>query len=209
LLQTANLQRFTLLTFRHLGAVGLLLLAILDSSPIPTFCGPDVLIVILVSTRSNPWYEYPAVAAVGSVIGAYITFRLARKAGQAYLASKFGEARASAFMEISKEWGTGALIASAAVPFPFPTSLVFAATGVSEYRLGKFITVVALARGARYTGVAYLAHLYGRHLVRILLHPAQYWGWLLVCLAAVLIVIGAGFLVNRRILGASHAAPAR
>src|ERR1700734_286679 len=45
---------------RHLGALGLFFLAVLDSSPIPTFGGPDILLVILVSTRRNPWYEYAA-----------------------------------------------------------------------------------------------------------------------------------------------------
>src|ERR1700683_1409584 len=47
--------------FRHLGALGLFFLAILDSSPLPTFGGPDILIAILAATHRNPWYEYAAV----------------------------------------------------------------------------------------------------------------------------------------------------
>src|ERR1017187_507547 len=78
-------------TLRHLGAFGLFFLAILDSSPIPTFGGPDILIAILVASRRNPWYEYAAVAVAGSMIGAYITFRLSRKAGEAYLERHFGQ----------------------------------------------------------------------------------------------------------------------
>jgi membrane protein YqaA with SNARE-associated domain len=50
--------------------LGLFFLAILDSSPIPTFGGPDILIAILAATHRNPWYEYAAVATAGSVIGA-------------------------------------------------------------------------------------------------------------------------------------------
>jgi membrane protein YqaA with SNARE-associated domain len=76
--------------FRHLGALGLFLLAILDSSPLPTFGGPDILTAILAASHRDPWYEYAAVATAGSVIGAYLTFRLARRAGSAYLHSKFG-----------------------------------------------------------------------------------------------------------------------
>jgi membrane protein YqaA with SNARE-associated domain len=75
--------------FRHLGALGLFSLAIVDSSPLPTFGGPDILTAILAASHRNPWYEYAAVATAGSVIGAYLTFRLARKAGSAYLHSKF------------------------------------------------------------------------------------------------------------------------
>src|ERR1700676_2684832 len=100
ILQNANRGRSFFSTFRHLGALGLFFLAILDSSPIPTFGGPDILIAILVATRRDPWYEYVAVATAGSTIGAYITFRLARKAGEAYLESKFGQARLSAFLRV-------------------------------------------------------------------------------------------------------------
>src|SRR5437868_7750064 len=58
-------------TLQHLGALGLFFLAILDSSPIPTFGGPDILTAILAASHRNPWYEYAAVATVGSVIGAF------------------------------------------------------------------------------------------------------------------------------------------
>src|SRR5690348_13256508 len=84
--------------FRHLGALGLFSLAILDSSPVPTFGGPDILTAILAATHRDPWYEYAAVATAGSVIGAYLTFRLARQAGSSYLTSRFGERRVSALL---------------------------------------------------------------------------------------------------------------
>ena len=74
---------------RHLGAAGLFFLAILDSSPIPTFGGPDILTAILSASHHDLWIEYAATATLGSVIGAYFTFRLARKAGSAFLDRKF------------------------------------------------------------------------------------------------------------------------
>jgi membrane protein YqaA with SNARE-associated domain len=203
LLQNASRGRSVFSTFRHLGAFGLFFLAILDSSPVPTFGGPDILLAILVSTRPGDWYEYAAVATVGSTIGAYITFRLARKAGEAYLEGKFGKSRVSGFLAIFKKWGTGTLIASTAIPFPFPTSLVFAAAGASEYHLGKYLTVVAISRGARYTAIGVLADLFGRHMVRMFRHPTQYWGWYLVFTAAILVLVGAGILINKRLLSAA------
>jgi len=200
LLQNVNRGHSILPTFRHLGAFGLFALTILDSTPVPTFAGPDILLAILVSARLDPWYEYAAVATIGSTIGAYITFRLARKAGEAYLESKFGHARVPAFLRIFKNWGTGTLVASSAIPFPFPTSLVFAAAGASEYRLGKYLAVVAISRGARYAVIGVIADLFGRHFVRMFQHPTQYWGWFLVFTAAILILIGAGVLINKRLL---------
>lgn len=177
-------------------------LAILDSSPLPTFGGPDILLAILVSTHRNPWYEYAAMATAGSTIGAYLTFRLARRAGRAYLTSKFGQARVSNFLEIFKNSGTGTLIASTAIPFPFPTSLVFAAAGASDYHAGRYLAVVAVCRAVRYSGVAVITDLYGRHFVRIIRHPTQYWGWLLLFAALVLAVIGGGIMLNRRLAAA-------
>jgi membrane protein YqaA with SNARE-associated domain len=200
LLQNANRGTSVLTTFRHLGAFGLFSLAILDSSPLPTFGGPDILLAILVSTRSDPWYEYAVVATLGSTIGAYITFRLARKAGEAYLEHKFGTKRVSGYLGLFKKWGTGTLVASTAIPFPFPTSLVFAAAGASDYRLDKYLTIVVVSRAVRYTVIALVADLFGRRFARMFLHPTQYWGWFLLFTSAVIVLIGAGILINKRLL---------
>jgi membrane protein YqaA with SNARE-associated domain len=196
-LQTARARSFSSI-FRHLGALGLFFLAILDSSPIPTFGGPDILIAILAATHRNPWYEYAAVATAGSIIGAYLTYRVARQAGTAYLDSKFGSKRVSALQEIFEKWGTGALAASTAIPVPFPTSMFFAAAGASHYRMDRFLAIVAIGRAVRYTAIALVADLYGRHFIRILRHPTQYWGWLLLLITMVFALITTGIFINRR-----------
>lgn len=188
--------------FRHLGLLGLFFLAILDSSPLPTFGGPDILVAILAATHRSPWYECAAVAAAGSVIGAYLTFRIARRAGSAYLNSKFGEGRVSAFRRLIGQSGTGALVASTAIPFPFPTSLVFAAAGASNYRTGKYLAIVASCRAARYAAIAIVADVYGRSFVHMLRHPAQYWGWFLLFAGMVGGLIAGGILINRRLAAA-------
>jgi membrane protein YqaA with SNARE-associated domain len=200
-LQTAPPNRGTTIfsTFRHLGALGLFFLAIIDSSPVPTFGGPDILIAILVATRRNPWYEYATIATVGSIIGAYFTFRIARKAGEAYLDSKFGKSKVSRFLKVFEKGGTGTLVASTAIPFPFPTSMIFAAAGASTYPLGKFISVVSISRAFRYTLIAFLTHTYGRHLVRVFLHPTQYWGWFSLFTAIIVLLIAGGIRFHGRL----------
>ena len=197
--QTAAPAHSFMWTLRHLGAFGLFFLTVLDSSPIPTFGSADLLVAILAVRHLLPWYAYAVIATAGSTVGAYLTFRLARKAGEAYLDNKFGAAKVSRFLGVFKKWGTGSLAASTAVPFPFPTSLFFAAAGASDYRLDKFLTVVAIARGVRYTAIALVADVYGRAMIRGLRHPEQYSNWLLVCTAVILLLIGGGFLYNRRV----------
>ena len=162
--------------FRHLGALGLFFLAILDSSPLPTFGGPDILTAILAASHRNPWYEYAAVATAGSVVGALLTFRVARRAGSAYLHSKFGNRKLDAILSFFHKWGTSALAASTAVPFPFPTSVFFGAAGASNFGLGRFLTVVTICRAARYGIIAVIADHYGRHFIRALRQPGQVLG---------------------------------
>lgn len=184
---------------RHLGAAGLFLIAIIDSSPVPTFGGPDVLTVILAASRREDWFEYAAAATAGSVIGAYLTFRLARKAGSAYLDRKFTKSRVGKFLRLFKRWGTGTLAASTAIPLPTPTSMLFAAAGASDYPRGKFLVVVSASRAIRYFGLAFLASHYGRHFVRVLRHPIQHWGWLLLFITITIALIVGGILLSRRL----------
>jgi membrane protein YqaA with SNARE-associated domain len=184
---------------RHLGAFGLLLLAIADSSPIPTLAGPDILTAILAARQREPWYYYASVATVGSVIGAYMTFRIARKAGLDYLTRKFGERKVARLLNYFERWGTGALVFSTAVPFPFPTSAFFAAAGVLDYPLRRFLIVVALGRAVRYGAIAAIASYYGRRFVVGLQHPGQHFGWLLASAATVVIAIVGALLLKRRL----------
>ncbi len=186
-------------TLLHLGAVGLFFIAILDSSPLPTFGGLDILTAILAASRRNPWYEYGATATAGSVLGAYITFRFARKAGSAYLDKKFKKGKVSKVLKVFKKWGTGTLVASTAIPFPTPTSLLFAAAGASDYPLPKFLIVVGICRAVRYFGIAFIASEYGRGLIRVLRHPMEHWGWLAFAIAMIASLIAGGILIGRRL----------
>jgi hypothetical protein len=81
--------------------------------------------------------------------------------------------------------------------------MVFAAAGASDYRMGKFLPIVTVCRAARYSAIAIVADLYGRHFIRVLRHPVQYWGWLLLFAAVTVSLIGGGILINRRLEAAA------
>jgi len=196
-----------LTTLRHLGAAGLFFLAILDSSPIPTFAGPDILTAVLAASHRPWWWEYAAAATAGSVIGAYLTFRLARTAGSAYLDKKFKQGKLSKFLKLFQHWGTGTLIASTAIPLPTPTSMFFAAAGAGDYPRGRFLTIVTACRGARYFTIALVAGHYGRHFLRVLRHPMQHWGWIVAAIILALVLLAGGILASRRLESASSERP--
>jgi len=184
---------------RHLGGFGLFLLAIVDSSPIPTFGGLDILTAILAARQREPWYYYAGVATAGSVIGAYFTFRMARKAGLDYLNRKFGQRKVASLLKYFKRWGTGALVVSTVIPLPFPTSAFFAVAGALDYPLRTFIVVVALGRALRYGAIAAIASYYGRRFVVGLRHLGGHSGWLLAIAAAAVIAITAAIVLRKRL----------
>ena len=184
---------------RHLGGLGLFLLAIVDSSPIPTFGGLDILTAILAARQREPWYYYAAVATAGSVIGAYLTFRMARKAGLDYLNRKFGKRKVARLLKYFQRWGTGALVVSTLIPLPFPTSAFFAVAGALDYPLREFIVIVGLSRAVRYGAIAAIASHYGRRFVAGLRHLGRHSGWLLAIAAAVVIAATAAILLRKRL----------
>ena len=195
-----------LTTLRHLGAAGLFFLAILDSTPFPTFGGPDILTAVLAAGHRPLWWEYAAAATAGSVIGAYLTFRLARTAGSAYLDKKFKHGKLAKFLKLFQHWGTGTLIASTAIPLPSPTSMFFAAAGAGEFPKGRFLTIVTLGRGTRYFAIAFVAAHYGRRFLRVLRHPTQHWGWITMAIILAIALLAAGILASRRLESANREA---
>jgi membrane protein YqaA with SNARE-associated domain len=206
-LQTAAPKRGRGVTaiFRHFGAAGLFFLAIVDSLPVPTFNGPDILIAVLASRHTNPWYELAAVTTVGSLIGAFFTFRLARRAGSAYLHSKFEKRKVSVVMEIFERWGAVILIATTAIPFPLPTTAFFAVAGATNYPQNRYLAIVAGCRAVRYMAIAIVGDHYGRNFVRMLRHPTQYWGWFLALIVLVCALVVTAILVNKRLSDPSTA----
>ena len=180
-------------TLRHLGGFGLFALAVLDGSPLPTFGGLDLVTAILAARHREPWYYYAAVATVGGAIGSFITYSIARKAGEAYLTRKFGEGRVHHLLAFIREWGGGALVMAALLPPPFPATMVFAAAGILSYPARRYLSAIAVGRALRYGLLAWAAYRYGRHFVRVVRHPERYVGWSL--LIAGLVIVGVAMAV--------------
>ena len=121
------------------------------------------------------------------------------QAGAGYLERKFGKRRVAKLLARFQQWGTGALIVSTVVPFPFPTSFFFAAAGVMKYSLGKFMAVVSVCRGIRYSAIALVAFHYGGHFVHALRNPGQYYEWALGIGIAVVVMIVIALLLRKRL----------
>ena len=61
---------------RHLGGVGVFILAALDSSVLPTLGAVEALTIVLAARHPELWSYYAMCSTVGSVCGASVAYRL-------------------------------------------------------------------------------------------------------------------------------------
>ncbi len=176
----------TLSLLRQFGGIGLIPLAILDSSIIPTFGSLDLLTAWLAARNADLWIYYAAMSTIGSLIGAWITYRMGLHGGRNWMARRIGEKRCEQIHAALDHWGSGAIFVSTVAPPPFPTSWFFLAAGAFHRSGRKFLPTVAAGRALRYTLVCALAAHYGRKFLRLARHPENY---LLICLAITVALI--------------------
>lgn len=152
----------------HLGGLGFIPLGLLDSSILPLPGSMDVLTIVLSARHGELWSYYALMATVGSVIGGYVTYRLARKGGKETLARKFPRRKLEKIYKIFGRWGFGAIAIPALLPPPMPMVPFVLAAGAMQYSVGKFLAALTLGRAARYSVLAYLAARYGRQILTLL-----------------------------------------
>jgi len=151
---------------RHLGGVGLVLLGLADNSIIPLPGSMDILTIVLAAHHSQLWWYYAFMATVGAVVGGYITYGLARKGGKQAFERKLSKRTAEKVFERFERWGFFAVAVPAILPPPFPIVPFLLAAGALQYSRRKFVLALALGRGVRFTILAGLGAIYGRHIVR-------------------------------------------
>ena len=167
----------------RLGGIGLVLLALADNSVVPLPGSMDALTIFLSAGQRGWWWYYAAMATLGSVIGGYLTYRLARAGGKEMLEKKISRKRAEQVYDRFERWGFGSVAVGALIPPPFPIVPVLLTAGAMQYPRNKFLAALALGRAVRFGLLAFVASIYGR---RILSFFSQYYKpalWTLVALA--------------------------
>ena len=178
----------------HLGALGFLPLGLIDSSIIPLPGSMDVLTIILAARSPELWFYYAVMATIGSVLGGFVTYRLARKGGQKSMEKRLSAKSIKKVVELFERWGFAAIAIPALLPPPMPLVPFLLAAGAMQYSVKKFLLAMALGRIARYTILAYLAARYGRKMLPFLLqhgHPV------VAAIVAVVVTVVLVFFVTR------------
>ena len=178
----------------HLGALGLFSVAIVDSSPIPLPLpgSTDLLLLWLVAYGGDPWL-LAAFAIAGSLVGGYSTWHLGRRGGEAALRRYVPARLLGRVVRWVERHRILAVFLPAVLPPPIPLlpfALASGALGVSRRR---FLAVYGSARTLRYSLIAWLGVVYGRHAIRLWSGSLEKWSTPLICAFMILLLAGICF----------------
>jgi membrane protein YqaA with SNARE-associated domain len=146
----------------HWGGIGVLILAALDSSVLPTLGGVDALTILLAARHPELWPYYAMCSTAGSVSGASLAYRLS---GLGVLHRRIKGVAFDRVKSFLKRFGGFALSLAALLPPPFPTSAFVLSAGATRYRFTLFVLSFGIGRACRFDLLAYLASVFGRRAV--------------------------------------------
>ena len=188
-LQASHTSRSVSHWFLQLGGIGLIPLGLLDSSVIPIPGSLDVVTVLLAAHDRPLWPYYSLMATVGSVVGGYLTYRLAQKHGTNRLAKLLPKVKKKKFYALFERWGAASIVVPAMLPPPMPMVPFILVAGASKYSWKRFVTAFTIGRAARFSVLGYLGARYGQHIVRMSAQHVLFAVIALVCVAAIVVLI--------------------
>jgi membrane protein YqaA with SNARE-associated domain len=156
-----------------LGAPGVFVLTVLDSSFLSLPGSADLAILLMVPQHKSRLVLYAGSATLGSVVGCLILYYLGRKGGDALLRSRFSAYGIEHASRIFQRYGLLAVLVATILPPPAPFKVFILLAGVIGVSQTRFIVAVALGRGFRYFGEGMLAVRYGDQAAEFLEHNGR------------------------------------
>ena len=148
-----------------LGGTGLFAIAFLDSSFLSFPEVVDLLLMGLVIQHKERVIYYALMPTLGSIVGCFALYLVARKGGEAFIRRRFHERHVDRALEVFQKYGLLAVAIPAILPPPVPLKLFVLAAGVAKVRPVDFVAAIAIGRGIRYFGEAFLALWYGERAI--------------------------------------------
>lgn len=184
-----------------LGGPGLILLGLVDSSVVPVPGSMDAMTIVLAGHDREWWPYYAVMATAGSVIGAYLTYRIARNRGEKALKDRLSPRTAKKVTQAFERWGFGAIVIPALLPPPMPMVPFVIAAGALQYSSKRFLAAISAGRLVRYCILAYLGATYGRKIFKVILAHAEA-AWIVTIAVALAVALTLVLLYFRRKRGA-------
>ncbi len=158
-----------------LGPLGLFLVALVDSSFLSLPEINDFLVISAALADPRTVWMFVLMAALGSVVGSSILWRVGRAGGEALLVRRFGADWAGRTQRAYRRFGVLALAVPAILPPPMPFKVFVLASGVLGLPYPRFVVTLLLARSARYSFWGTMGVVYGDE-AREILVAIDAWG---------------------------------
>ncbi|HUR35504.1 MAG TPA: VTT domain-containing protein [Vicinamibacterales bacterium] len=143
-----------------LGAPGLFLAALADSSFLPLPEVVDLLLVWMTTQHKSRMLIYATSATLGSVAGCLILYGVGRR-GDQFIQRRFSAERVERALAAFRRYGLMAVLIPSLLPPPMPFKIFVLLAGAAGISTGRFVLAIAIGRGIRYFGEGLLAVWYG------------------------------------------------
>jgi len=178
----------------NLGALGLVVMGILDSSFLFIPTGNDLLLIALTARHHENVTSYVLASALGSMLGVLLIDLVSRKGGEGGL-KKMMSRKTLKFVQKRVENRAGImLLLGALAPPPFPFTAVVATASAFQYPRLELLAIVAGARLVRFGIEGWVAIHYGRPIIEMMRSSEFRWG---IGVFAVICVVGSIFSVGK------------
>lgn len=143
-----------------LGAPGLFLAALADSSFLSLPEIVDIVLIWMVTQHKSRMLLYATSATLGSVAGCLLLYGVGRK-GDQFIMRRFSADRVERSLKLFRRFGLMAVLIPSLLPPPMPFKIFVLLAGAAGISTGRFAVAIVIGRGVRYFGEALLALWYG------------------------------------------------
>src|SRR6187397_1035773 len=144
-----------------MGAPGLFVVALLDSSFLSLPEIADLLVVWMVVQHKERLVLYAASATLGSILGCLALYYVGVKGGEAMVRRRFQSGTVDRALASFRRFGIMAVLIPSVLPPPAPFKIFVLLSGVAKIPVTRFVAAIAIGRGARYFVEGLLAVWYG------------------------------------------------
>ncbi len=138
---------------------------------------------------------YAAMTTLGSVVGCYLLYGVARRGGEVFLRKRLKGRYVDRAIALYQRHGLLAVVVPSLLPPPVPFKVFVLLAGAATVSPVRFGLAVALGRSIRYFGQGYLAVLYGEQAAEFMKAHGSEIG---IGLALTALLIGGGVVFLRR-----------
>jgi membrane protein YqaA with SNARE-associated domain len=172
---------------KPLGAFGVLIVAIIDSSTLPMPL--DAMVVEYVVRDHAKFLIYCFVAALGAAIGSLLPYYLGRAGGELFLLKRINRARYEQLRDRFEKQEFLAIMIPALMPPPFPVKIFELAAGVFEMKPLWFFSALLLGKFVRFVVVSLIIMVYGPAIFHTMIRTLHHHQDLMIVTVAVLILL--------------------